>query len=545
MKRNNLKSQLIKQTLGLIVLIFAVVSIMTSLMYYQNSKKIFLEQNDRLLSMMNQQVQHFLGYPEEELQLVEAALAKNTSKEEMQSEVIFILQRFAYIYRIEQIDKDGIIIGTYPENEDMLGLDYSNHPVFTASQTSPEQIFTFGGAFVDPVKGYSSVSITMKGRNGTHIVAYIDLDKLKDVFTILESYEITYAVLDENGYYLLNTNRDMVIQRVLNPHYMDYQNGSVKNGDIVFYNQKHNILQLQEIPKTGWTVLIYQDIQGMIAPLLLNLSFTIFAFFIFGFGIFVSINLTLKKMEQELESFIEMTKSVSEGHYQVEEPKQSYNEFVALNNNFRKMIDEVEIREERIYELNGRLEESYLNTVSLLAKTIEAKDSYTGDHCDRVNRYALMIGKQIGMDDDALKELGYGSLLHDIGKLNISENILVKPGRLSEAEYAIIMKHSVYGYELVKEIPGMGKAKAIILYHHERFDGKGYPEGLAGEAIPVRARIVCIADAFDAMTSKRIYREGIYTQKEAIEDLKRNRNLQFDGRLVDTFIACLERDNRK
>jgi len=122
---------------------------------------------------------------------------------------------------------------------------------------------------------------------------------------------------------------------------------------------------------------------------------------------------------------------------------------------------------------------------------------------------------------------------------------LAKPGRLSEAEYAIIMKHSVYGYELVKEIPGMGKAKAIILYHHERFDGKGYPEGLAGEAIPVMARIVCIADAFDAMTSKRIYREGIYTQKEAIEDLKRNRNLQFDGRLVDTFIACLERDNRK
>ena len=544
MKRNNLKSQLVKQTLGLILLIFVVVSIITSLMYYQNSKKSFLNQNDRLLSMLNQQIQHFLTHPEEELQLVESVLTKSMDKETRQSEVSFILQRFSYIYRIEQIDKDGIIIGTYPENGGMFGLDYSNHPVFTASQMNSEQVFVFGGTFVDPVKGYSSVSITMKGRDGTHIVGYINLDKLKDTFTILESYDIIYAVLDENGYYLLSPNKDKVIQRVLNPHYIDYQNGTRENGDIAVYNQQHNLLQFQEISETGWRILIYQDIQGMISPILLSLSFVIFAFFIFGFGVLFSINFTLEKMEQALVNFIKMTKNVSEGHYQMEESDQSYSEFVELNDNFRKMIDKVEIREERIYELNAELEESYLNTVFLLAKTIEAKDAYTGDHCDRVNRYALMIGKQIGMDESELKELSHGSILHDIGKLNISENILAKPGRLNDAEYAIVKRHSAYGYELVKEIPGMEKAKEIVLYHHERFDGKGYPTGLAGEEIPLMARIVCIADAFDAMTSKRIYRESTFTQLEAIEILKENRDFQFDGRLVDLFITCLEIENK-
>ncbi|BES63946.1 hypothetical protein SANA_03850 [Gottschalkiaceae bacterium SANA] len=543
MKIKNLKSQLVKQTLGLIVLIFALVSIITSLMYYQNSKKSFLDKNNRLLSMMNQQVQHFLTHPEEELQWVEEALVKNSSKEEMQNEVVFILQKFDYIYRIEHIDKDGMIIGTYPERKDMIGLDYSRHPVFTNSQSKSEDAFVFGGTFVDPVKGYSSVSITMKGHDGSHIVGYISLDKLQDTFAILEAYEITYAVLDEDGYYLLNPNKDQVTQRVLNPHYVDHQNGFVKNGDLVIYNQKRNLVQFQEIPETGWAILIYQDIQSVVTPLLMNLSFIIFAFFIFGFGALFSINLMLAKMEQELQSFIQMTRNVSEGDYKVKESNQSYSEFVDLKDNFRKMIDKVEVREERIYELNRELEESYLNTVFLLAKTIEAKDAYTGDHCDRVNRYALMIGKKIGLDEKMLKELSHGSILHDIGKLNISESILAKPGRLSEAEYAIVKKHSAYGYELVKAIPGMEKAKEIVYYHHERFDGKGYPKGLVGEEIPLMARIVCIADAFDAMTSKRIYRDRTFTQEEAIQDLKRNRNLQFDGELVDIFITCLKSEN--
>ena len=540
MKGNHLKTQLIRQTLGLIFGIFLLISLVTSLIFYQSNKENHLKQNERVLSLMNLQAKHFLEHPEEEMKLVESALSKSEDQETRQSEVLFILERFAYIYRVEHLDATGKIISTFPVQEELIGLDYSKHPVYTGAKEKQAYEFVFGGTFIDPVEEHPSVTMTMKARDGSQIVGYINLDHLNEIYEKAELHNMTYAVLDENGYYLLYLNKKEVIQRELNPNFTEMKNGALKNGAIVVHNKKKSILQFQEIPATGWTIVIYQDIQEMIQPILLSLSHIILAFFVFGFGMFFTINHTLGKIERALLSFIRMTEKVSEGHYQLDESQEQYSEFEELTDNFRKMTGEVQIREEKIYSLNTELEQSYLNTVFLLAKTIEAKDSYTGDHCDRVTQYALMIGKKIGLEETEMRELSNGSLLHDIGKLSIPETILTKPGRLSQDEYQLIKQHSSFGYNLIKEIPKMEKAKEIVLYHHERYDGKGYPEGLKGDAIPLMARIVCIADAFDAMTSERVYRDFSFSREEAIEELKQNRNSQFDGELVNAFIECLK-----
>jgi putative nucleotidyltransferase with HDIG domain len=174
--------------------------------------------------------------------------------------------------------------------------------------------------------------------------------------------------------------------------------------------------------------------------------------------------------------------------------------------------------------------------VVLLAKAIEAKDNYTGNHCERVRDYAMLLGESYGLSSEDLIELKFGATLHDIGKLGISEDVLNKPGLFTQEEFEIIKSHSQIGFDIMEEMPMMVKAKQIILHHHERFDGYGYPYGLKGEEIPLLARIVSIADAFDAMTSLRPYRKNCMTKREGFDELRRHSGTQFDPEMIELFI---------
>lgn len=172
---------------------------------------------------------------------------------------------------------------------------------------------------------------------------------------------------------------------------------------------------------------------------------------------------------------------------------------------------------------------------------IEKKDTYTHNHCIRVSEYSVLIGKKLGLSQDDIKRLKIGGLYHDVGKINIPDNILKKNGKLSADEYKEMQKHPSIGAQMLSSFNIFQDIIPIIEYHHERYDGYGYPKKLKGESIPFLARITAIADTFDAMTSNRVYRNSIPLETVK-EEFKKCRGTQFDPSLDDLFLDILEND---
>jgi response regulator RpfG family c-di-GMP phosphodiesterase len=178
-----------------------------------------------------------------------------------------------------------------------------------------------------------------------------------------------------------------------------------------------------------------------------------------------------------------------------------------------------------------------------LVSALEAKDPYTGKHSERVTHWAVRLAREMavnGTQIDILKTVGY---LHDIGKIGMPDEILNKPSSLTADEYEIVKRHPVIGESIIKDL-GLGfEERAIIRHHHERWDGRGYPDGLSGEDIPLLARIVAVADAFDAMTSRRAYRDSLPLEK-AVSEIRENSGKQFDPHVVQAFLAVMEKDSK-
>lgn len=183
----------------------------------------------------------------------------------------------------------------------------------------------------------------------------------------------------------------------------------------------------------------------------------------------------------------------------------------------------------------SKLNESYKHTIIALSNSIDARDPYTAGHSERVARLSLDIGKELGLNKDKLDTLEIAALLHDIGKIGISDDILHKTGRLNEYEYKKIKEHPSIGVNILKDIDFLKNAVPFILHHHERFDGCGYPLGIKGYEIPLEARIIAVSDSYDAMVSDRPYRKGL-SQNIAISELVKFKNIQFDGLVVDAFL---------
>ncbi len=191
--------------------------------------------------------------------------------------------------------------------------------------------------------------------------------------------------------------------------------------------------------------------------------------------------------------------------------------------------------EERVEAQARRIEELFLEGVHALVHALEAKDAYTRGHSMRVAHYATGIARALQLDPEFVDTIALGAELHDVGKIGVSESVLHKASKLTEAEYRHIMEHTVIGARilgpLMRDAPG---ALAIVRSHHERLDGRGFPDGLAGDAIPFEARLVSVADAFDAMTSARPYRPSL-SVADALRELDQGRGVQFEPAVVDAF----------
>jgi putative nucleotidyltransferase with HDIG domain len=184
------------------------------------------------------------------------------------------------------------------------------------------------------------------------------------------------------------------------------------------------------------------------------------------------------------------------------------------------------------------LPQAVLDTVTSLAFAIDAKDHYTQGHSQKVSAYAALIAEAMGMKDAEVEEIRLGAVLHDIGKVGIPESILNKNGPLNPEEWETMKSHVKFGAKILDPLTPLARIREMVLHHHEFFDGSGYPEALAGESIPLGARIIAVADAYDTITSDRTYKKA-RTATDALTELERCANAQFDGTIVELFVRTM------
>lgn len=285
-------------------------------------------------------------------------------------------------------------------------------------------------------------------------------------------------------------------------------------------------------------------IQLIIAlPLLLGI--TVLALFV---------RFTVKKNLDPINGILAVMDSAEHGTFTQRTKIKSSDEIQVIGDGLNNLLDSLEDHHEKLHKeiednemLNQELEyliqendRIYFETIKSLNMAIEAKDPYTAGHCDRVTEYSLAIAEHIGMSDREKTRLIYGATIHDIGKIGISGKILNKTDRLTDEEFNKIKAHPEKGYNILKTIHFLEDSISIVYQHHERYDGNGYPQGLQGEEIDISARIVAIADTYDAMTSDRAYRKAL-SSEIAIQELIKNKGTQFDPVLVDAFVKSMNK----
>jgi len=227
------------------------------------------------------------------------------------------------------------------------------------------------------------------------------------------------------------------------------------------------------------------------------------------------------------------------GYLNLDIPEDSQERFTEADKEIVRGLSGIAVAFRGLRETVEREEGLRRKLLLVLVKALDYYDRDTRGHSEGVARYAMKIAEKLGLSDSATRTIYWSALLHDIGKIYVPQSILNKPGRLGPEEYELVKIHPVKSAELLLEVEGLEEIATIVRYHHERWDGKGYPQGLSGEGIPFASRILAVADAFEAMTSERSYKKSL-GQEEAQEELKRCRGSQFDPAIVEAMIELLE-----
>ncbi|MGH9882308.1 MAG: HD-GYP domain-containing protein, partial [Pyrinomonadaceae bacterium] len=212
-----------------------------------------------------------------------------------------------------------------------------------------------------------------------------------------------------------------------------------------------------------------------------------------------------------------------------------HHELIVAKQRYEDQLEE--LVEQRTVELDkalDSLEDAYRSTLRALTAALETRDSETHGHSERVVSYSMRLGREYGLDTRQMKALEFGSLLHDIGKIGVPDSILRKPAKLTEEEWVRMKEHPLHGQQILRGIEFLEGAARVVAQHHEKWDGSGYPLGLKGEEIDLCARIFSVADAFDAMTSDRVYRRG-KSYEAAAQELDEWAGKQFDTKVIEAF----------
>ncbi|GAB4370825.1 MAG: hypothetical protein Kow00128_18170 [Deltaproteobacteria bacterium] len=219
-------------------------------------------------------------------------------------------------------------------------------------------------------------------------------------------------------------------------------------------------------------------------------------------------------------------------------PVRGNDELAELTRSFNRMAETILRQKDRLQQYAGELEDAYVATVRVLAASIDARDPYTLGHSTRVSALACNLGRRLGFSPEEISHLEKACLFHDVGKIRTPDEILLKERKLTPREVSVMQRHPLDGAEILRMAPSLHRYIPVVRYHHEWYNGKGYPEGIRNSQIPIHAQIIAIADAYDAMTSTRPYRKSL-SPDEAVEEILRYRGTQFAPDLTDTFVRMI------
>ncbi|MFT5873036.1 MAG: putative nucleotidyltransferase with HDIG domain [Clostridium sp.] len=374
---------------------------------------------------------------------------------------------------------------------------------------------------------------------------YDDKGKLKGVIGLdIELKKFTEIIdnlsYSKNSYiFLLNQKNDVLAHNSYELHY--FKKNIIDN---ITQNESEEIINIDKVKYVVSKVPINVNDWKLVAITKTNLEseltsiknriISIFLIAI-ALSIFMAIRMS-KNLLRPLNKLIIATEQVSDGNFKIRTSVKSNDEFSLLSTSFNQMLEQIEI-------LLKQRDDNYLNTIKALANSIEVSDLYTRGHCDRVDEIALVIARKLKLSDHQKNTLKFACILHDVGKIGVPNTILNKPGRLTIEEYELIKKHPLIGYEIIKEIDFLKEPAEIILQHHERIDGHGYPNGLLGAEIRIEAKILSVADTYDSMSSSRIYRKNTLPFSEIEKELVESKGKQLDAEIVDILLELLREND--
>lgn len=288
-------------------------------------------------------------------------------------------------------------------------------------------------------------------------------------------------------------------------------------GVITMQDEKKALASVGEMRRQTWFI---------------SLAFAVFALFV---GFVLS-----RRMTSPILNLSSAAQKIAKGDYATKVETKNFTEIGELAAAFNLMSDNVEEHIQKLAKAAEENRELFVGTVKALAAAIDGKDRYTRGHSERVSRFSVAIGKKMGMDTEELETLRISALLHDVGKIAIDDNILKKPAALTDEEFEIMKQHPQRGYKIMSQIPAMKDFLPGMYMHHEMVNGKGYPQGLFGDEIPLQAKIVSVADTFDAMTTDRPYQKGMNLE-DSLNRIKSFIGTRYDGKVVEALIyACAD-----
>lgn len=437
---------------------------------------------------------------------------------------------------------------TIPEN-----YDARLRPWYIGAVANPGELFWTNPYQDAGASGEMLVTVSTLVRDGDYTIGVIGLDvklsKFSDMMAGLSIDSGGYLmIIGENGDVYAHPSQSMLMENLSGKEWI--QNIHLKeSGNITFKeNGQEFIGSFITVEQTGWK-LIYVNPIGMAEVFGQVKSWIALAVLLVIVGLVALSSAVTFIILKPLRQMMKTIEDVIAGNYQARMEITTKDELGRLGETFNRMLSNtqslMEERSRHIEELtqkNDEIMESYRNTAKALGNAIEANDHYIRGHCDRVCYYAIKMGEMLNLNQENLENLAFASMLHDIGKLGISEKILKKTSSLTPEEFDIIKNHPRIGYDILSGIPFLEECRIILLQHHESVNGSGYPDGRKGEDIHYSAKILCIADAYDAMTSSRPYRLEPMSKEEALAELAASRGSQFDESLTDVFIKMIQEE---
>jgi putative nucleotidyltransferase with HDIG domain len=301
----------------------------------------------------------------------------------------------------------------------------------------------------------------------------------------------------------------------------------------------HEVLgAVSPITGAGWGLLIERPAREAYAPVRVAQQRTLV---VSGVAALVALGLGFalsRRLIVPLQSLTGISSAIAEGNFAARAEVKGADELARLGSNFNHMAGSIEALVRRLKQALRQNQELFLETIRTLAAAIDAKDPYTRGHSERVSSYSMAIARHLGLNQDEVFRVRTAAILHDVGKLGIRDGILNKPGGLTEEEYSVMQQHTAIGAQIMEPIRMLKEVIPGIRNHHETWDGTGYPDRLAGESIPLVARIIGVADTFDAMTTNRPYQEA-KSLDHVLAKLRAMSGTRFDPRVVDALLAAV------